>query len=121
MKNENEEKTVNICQYLKDYANERANERIKEWKETVVKNMLQHRIGSVHEIAELCDVTVERVQEIRAAMLQEIVDDFIDRVDPYMDLEPLRFDLRGYAAYLKEHNLDGRDVPEEVIERFKIK
>lgn len=117
----NEEKTVNVCQYLKDYADERANERIKEWKITVIKNMLQHRIGSVQEIAELCEVTVEHVEEIRAAMLQEIVDDFIDRVDPYLDLEPLKFDLRGYAAYLAEHNLDGRNVPEDVVERFKIK
>lgn len=67
----NEEKTVNVCQYLQDYANERANERIKGWKETVIKNMLQHKIGSIDEIAELCDVTVERVEEMRAVMLQE--------------------------------------------------
>lgn len=67
----NEEKTVNVCQYLKDYANERANERIKEWKENVIKNMIQRKIGSVHEIAELCDVTAERVEEMRAVMLQE--------------------------------------------------
>ena len=117
----NEEKTVNVCKYLQDYANERANKRIKEWKENVIKNMLQHRIGSVQEIADMCDTPAEHVEEIRAAMLQKIVDDFIDRVDPYMDLEPLKFDLRGYAAYLKEHNLDGRDVPEAVIERFRTK
>ena len=67
----NEEKTVNVCQYLKDYANDRANERIREWRENVIKNMLQHKIGSVHEIAELCGVTVECVEEMRAVMLQE--------------------------------------------------
>ena len=117
----NEEKTVNVCQYLKDYANDRANERIKEWKENVIKNMLQNKIGSIDEIAELCGVTAERVQEIRSAMVQEIVDDFIARVDPYMDLTPLKFDLRGYSRYLSENNLDGRDVPEEVIERFRVK
>lgn len=52
---------------------------------------------------------------------QKIIDDFINRVDPYKKPDPLNFDLRGYAAYLAEHNLDGRNVPEEVIERFKIK
>lgn len=31
------------------------------------------------------------------------------------------FDLRGYAKYLKEHNLHGEDVPKDASEKFIVK
>ena len=48
------------------------------------------------------------------AMVQE----YIARVNPYKPLEPLKFDLRGYAAYLKEHSISGNNVPESVVKQF---
>lgn len=43
---------------------------------------------------------------------------YIERVNPYKPLEPLKFDLRGYAAYLKEHSISGNNVPESVVKQF---
>jgi hypothetical protein len=37
-----------------------------------------------------------------------IVDEYLSRFDPYKKLEPLKFDLRGYAKYLKENNISGK-------------
>ena len=49
-----------------------------------------------------------------------IAQKYIERVNPYKPLEPLKFDLRGYAAYLKEHSISGNDVPESVLQQFEI-
>ena len=51
---------------------------------------------------------------------QKIIDDFIKRVDPYKKPEPLNFDLRGYSAYIKEHNLSAVDIDESVFKKFII-
>lgn len=50
---------------------------------------------------------------------QRIVDNFIARVKPYEKITPLKFDLRGYSAYLKEHNIPGNNVPEHVMKMFQ--
>lgn len=50
---------------------------------------------------------------------QKIVEAFIKRVNPYEKHEPLSIDLRGYAKYLKEHNIDGKK-PNDIVEMFKI-
>ncbi|MDO5441911.1 MAG: hypothetical protein Q4F55_05095 [Bacillota bacterium] len=47
-----------------------------------------------------------------------MVREYIERVNPYKPLEPLKFDLRGYAAYLKEHSISGNNVPESVVKQF---
>lgn len=47
------------------------------------------------------------------------VREYIKRTNPYKPLEPLKFDLRGYATYLKEHAISGKEVPEEVIAQFQ--
>lgn len=36
---------------------------------------------------------------------QQIADSFIERLKPYEKLTPLRFDLRGYAKFLKENGI----------------
>lgn len=49
---------------------------------------------------------------------QKLMDDFIERTKPYEKHESLNFDLRGYAKYLEENSISGKDVPKEVVERF---
>lgn len=46
---------------------------------------------------------------------QKLVDDFNARIRPYEEHENLRFDLRGYAKYLKEHGMHGKEVSAEII------
>lgn len=48
-----------------------------------------------------------------------LVREYIIRTNPYKPLEPLKFDLRGYAAYLKEQDASGKEVSEEVIAQFQ--
>jgi uncharacterized protein involved in tolerance to divalent cations len=48
-----------------------------------------------------------------------IVDEFISRVNPYQKPELLRFNLRGYAKYIKEHNISGKNVNEDIVKRFQ--
>ncbi len=49
---------------------------------------------------------------------QRMVDEYLQRVDIYAPLKPMEFDLRGYADYLSEHNIDPKNVPEEVAKLF---
>ncbi len=51
---------------------------------------------------------------------QKIADDFIERINPYGDYENLDFDMRGYSKYVKEHNIPGNNIPEEVMNMFKL-
>lgn len=48
-----------------------------------------------------------------------IIENFIAKVNPYEAPQPLNFDLRGYATYLKEQGLSGKHVPKSVMEKFK--
>ena len=48
----------------------------------------------------------------------DMVQEYIKKVDPYKPLKPLKFDLRSYAAYLEEHSLSGKDVPDSVLQKF---
>lgn len=48
----------------------------------------------------------------------QIVDEFIKRVNPYESHQPIAFDLRGYAAYMEEHNLQGKDITPEIMNKF---
>ena len=48
-----------------------------------------------------------------------LVREYIKRTNPYKPLEPFKFDLRGYAAYLKEQDASGKEVSEEVIAQFQ--
>ncbi len=52
---------------------------------------------------------------------QVTVDKFLLRYDPYAKQEPLRFDLRGYAAYVKKNNLTASDVTPEILAVFSRK
>ena len=48
-----------------------------------------------------------------------LVREYIKSTNPYKPLEPLKFDLRVYAAYLKEQDASGKEVSEEVIAQFQ--
>ena len=49
---------------------------------------------------------------------QRMADEFIERLQPYAQRTPLEFDLRGYANYLKDRGIAGKDVPPDVAEKF---
>lgn len=48
-----------------------------------------------------------------------MVEEFISLIKPYDKQENLHFDLRGYAKYIEEHSISGKDVPEEVVKMFQ--
>ena len=56
---------------------------------------------------------------IKEVSTGDIYDTFISRINPYQKPEPLRFDLRGYAKYLKEHNISGKNVDENIVKMFQ--
>lgn len=49
---------------------------------------------------------------------QKLVDDFVERNNPYKTPVPLQFDIRGYAEYMKENNISGKKVSNEIFEKF---
>ncbi len=48
----------------------------------------------------------------------QIVEEYIKRVNPYEKPQPISFDLRGYAAYMKENGLKGADITPEIMNKF---
>lgn len=50
---------------------------------------------------------------------QQIADEFIACINPYKKQPPMRFDFRGYAAYVKQHGLTNETITESVMEKFK--
>lgn len=92
--------------------------------------MITFRVDDINhcfkEVAtgDICDTEVVRIRRknILTKSYKEklaIVEEFISRVNPYQKPEPLRFNLRGYAKYLKEHNISGKNVNEDIIKRFQ--
>lgn len=49
-----------------------------------------------------------------------IMDEFIKRVNPYKKHEPLNFDIRGYSNYLEKHGIDGKNVPQHIVDMFRL-
>ena len=58
-------------------------------------------------------------QELSYDQKNEIITRFIEMVDPYKPLVPLRFDLRGYAKYVEENNLTGEDITDDILLMFR--
>ena len=50
---------------------------------------------------------------------QILVEEFINKVDPYSPQPSLKFDLRGYAKYIQEYNLSADEISEEIMTMFK--
>ena len=52
---------------------------------------------------------------------QEAVDKYVEEIGLYEEKEPLRFNIKAYARYMMEHELDNPDdIPPEVMETFWI-
>ncbi len=49
---------------------------------------------------------------------QRIVEEFIEKGRIYETQPTLKFDLRGYAKYLKENNLSGKNIDESITSMF---
>lgn len=49
---------------------------------------------------------------------QNVVDDFLKRVDPYEKPLPISFDLRGYSRYVSENGLTANQITPEIMNRF---
>ncbi|UEB77595.1 hypothetical protein LK436_11770 [Clostridium sp. M62/1] len=47
-----------------------------------------------------------------------MVDEYMQDYNPYEKHEPLQFDLRGYAQYVKERNLKPEDITLEILAFF---
>ena len=48
-------------------------------------------------------------------------EEYLRRVNPYEKPQPVAFDLRGYAAYIKAGGLKGTDITPEIMNRFSGK
>ena len=46
------------------------------------------------------------------------VEEYIKKVNSYEKPQPIAFDLRGYAAYIKANGLKGTDITPEIMNRF---
>ena len=55
---------------------------------------------------------------LRGYSKQKVVDEYMQDYNPYEKHEPLQFDLRGYAQYVKEHNLKPEDITLEILTLF---
>ena len=51
----------------------------------------------------------------------QIVEEYLRRVNPYEKPQPVVFDLRGYAAYIRAKGLKGKDITPEIMNRFSGK
>lgn len=51
---------------------------------------------------------------------QTIVDNYISEYDPYIKGPYLKFDLRAYSAYIKQHQLKAQNITPEILEKFMI-
>ena len=48
----------------------------------------------------------------------QIVEEYIKKVNPYEKPQPIAFDLRGYATYIKANGLKGTDITPEIMNKF---
>lgn len=51
---------------------------------------------------------------------QRMMDEFIEKTNPYKESEPLRFDLRGYAEYIKKNNIKSDMITEDIMALFAL-
>jgi hypothetical protein len=50
----------------------------------------------------------------------QIVEEYIKKVNPYEKPQPIAFNLRGYAAYIKANGLKGTDITPEIMNKFEV-
>lgn len=49
---------------------------------------------------------------------KSVMENFIKTNTPYKKNEPLHFDLRAYASYVKENNLEAHQITDAVLRKF---
>lgn len=49
---------------------------------------------------------------------QKQMEEYVRENNPYRELEPLYFDLRGYTKYIEDNHIDKNNIPDEVVQRF---
>lgn len=49
---------------------------------------------------------------------QNIVEEFISRVNPYEKMTPLKFDLRSYSKYVKENKISADKITPDILKKF---
>ena len=52
------------------------------------------------------------------AYKKAVMEEFIKTNNPCKKNEPLHFDLRGYASYVKENNLKAEQITDAVLRKF---
>ena len=50
---------------------------------------------------------------------QNIVEDFISRVNPYEKITPLHFDLRGYSEFIKANHISADNVTSDIMNPYE--
>ena len=55
---------------------------------------------------------------LRGYSRQKVVDEYMRDYNPYKKHEPLQFDLRGYAQYVKKRNLKPEAITLEIFALF---
>ena len=64
--------------------------------------------------------TAMMTEETKKSKKQE-AEEYLRRVNPYEKPQPVVFDLRGYAAYIRAKGLKGKDITPEIMNRFSGK
>lgn len=49
---------------------------------------------------------------------KNIANEFIQKINPYETGKPLKFDLRGYASYVKENRLTANEITPKLLDMF---
>ena len=52
---------------------------------------------------------------------EQMVWDYIQRVNPSEKQPSLSFDMRGYAKYVKDNGLQSKEVTPEIMQKFSVK
>ena len=58
-------------------------------------------------------------QRISFKEQQKLIDEYTSRNDIYATHKPFNFDLRGFAEYVKTHNIPHMDIPSEIVAMFQ--
>lgn len=116
----NEEKD---CFELTDEAHPRARESFALWNKPEKRTPREWwRLIKSYTFATMdwLDPEVRRRRK-RSREIQKQVDEHIKQVKLYEPSPSLNIDLRGLSRYCRENNLKGSELPEEVLDMFRIK
>ena len=82
------------------------------------KELLNDFHNAVDDYLKTCVEEVKgavSLNSIKDYSKQKVVDEYMQDYNPYEKHEPLQFDLRRYAQYVKERNLKPEDITLEIL------